>query len=141
METKAEMKNRNELLENLKSFTIDGDSTLPKNKIEESSPTWHSWSKIYEILKIVDKPLSDNDKTLLLYGILKGFCLNVYICIGQDLKTGERKTWVVEARKHLQIENQIEFPAPDIENDNLVLKDVFKVKKEKNRIERNYQVP
>ena len=43
--------------------------------------------------------MSDNDKTMLLYGILKGFCLNVYICIGQDSNTGERKTWVVEARK------------------------------------------
>ena len=49
--------------------------------------------------------LSDNDKTLLLYGILKGFSLDVYISIGLDIKTGERITWVVEARKHMQIEN------------------------------------
>ena len=37
----------------------------------------------------------------------------------------------------MQIENQIEFPAPDIEDDNYLLKEVFKVEKEKNKIERN----
>ena len=74
---------------------------------------------------------------MLLYGLLKGFCLNVYICIGQDIRTGERRTWVVEVRRHMQIENQIEFPAPDIEDDNYLLKNVFKVEKEKIKIERN----
>ena len=40
----------------------------------------------------------------------------------------------------MQIENQIEFPAPDIEDDNYLLKEVFKVEKEKNKIERNTAV-
>ena len=40
----------------------------------------------------------------------------------------------------MQIENQIEFPAPDIEDDNYLLKEVFKVEKEKNKIERNTEV-
>lgn len=94
-----------------------------------------------EILRCFDTPISENDKTLLLYGILKSFCLDVYICIGQHFYSGERKTWVIEARKHLQIENQIEFPAPDIEDDNYLFEHVFKVDKEKNKIERNYQAP
>ena len=67
----------------------------------ETSLTWHGWQKIEEILKCCDGPISDNDKTLLLYGLLKSFCLDVYICIGQNFYTGERKTWVVEARKHM----------------------------------------
>ena len=142
METKPDMNSKKERLDNLQSFMIDDSSTLPKGELPvDATPNWHKWSKIQEILNGFGEPLSDNDKTLLLYSILKGFCLDVYICIGQDAKTGERKTWVVEARKHLTIENQIEFPAADIEDANELLKDVFKVEKEKTKIERNFQSP
>lgn len=77
---------------------------------------------------------------MLLYSILKGFCLNVYICIGQDIKTGERKTWVVEVRKQVNMDNQSEVqPTPVIEDQDSVLKNEFKVEKEKRKMEREYQ--
>ena len=130
IETRKEVHSKKQRIDVLQSFKIDGLSALLKEQVEEvetPAPTWHGWSKIEDILNQFGGSLSDVEKTLLLFGLLKGFNLNVYICIGQDYLTGERKTWVLEIRNYT--ENQIEIEAPETPDEDFIYENVFKVEK------------